>query len=46
MEIAVNIIKYLFVAAFAVEGILIVRAIVALAREKAQSVAVAAMPEE
>ena len=34
MEIAVNIIKYLFVAAFAVEGILIVRAIVALAREK------------
>lgn len=46
MDMFVSAIKYTFVVAFAVEAILIVRAIVALAREKAQVAAVVATPEE
>lgn len=46
MDVVVGVIKYSFVAAFAVEIVLIVRAIVTLAREKAQAAAVIAMPEE
>ena len=45
MEIVIPTVKYIFVAAFGVEIILILRALYQLAREKSQ-VAVAAAPEE
>lgn len=46
MEILISIIKYTFVAAFAVEIGLILRALVLLAREKASAAVVVATPEE
>lgn len=36
MEIAVALVKYTFIAALAVEGVLVLRALVRLAREKAR----------
>ncbi|WP_298405927.1 hypothetical protein [uncultured Chloroflexus sp.] len=46
MDIIPTVLKYIFVAAVAVEGILIVRAIITLAKEKAQAAAPAASVEE
>ncbi|MDZ4720487.1 MAG: hypothetical protein SH847_18690 [Roseiflexaceae bacterium] len=37
MELATSIIKYLFVIALGIEGLLIVRAVVNLARDKART---------
>ncbi|WP_322489489.1 hypothetical protein [Chloroflexus sp.] len=47
MDIIPTLLKYIFVAAVVVEGILIVRAIITLAKEKAQAdTAPAASAEE
>jgi hypothetical protein len=42
MEIALSVIKYAFVIALGVEGLLIARAIIGLAREKARAAQAAA----
>lgn len=46
MELIPTLLKYIFVAAVAVEGILIVRAIITLAKEKAQAAAAPAASAE
>ncbi|WP_172812321.1 hypothetical protein [Chloroflexus islandicus] len=46
MDIIPTLLKYIFVAAVAVEGILIVRAIITLAKEKAQAAAAPAASAE
>ncbi|WP_322510963.1 hypothetical protein [Chloroflexus sp.] len=46
MELIPTLLKYIFVAAVAVEGILIVRAIIALAKEKARAAATPAASAE
>ncbi len=46
MDIIPTVLKYIFVAAVAVEGILIVRAIITLAKEKAQAAAAPAASVE
>ncbi|WP_322494045.1 hypothetical protein [Chloroflexus sp.] len=46
MDIIPTVLKYIFVAAVAVEGMLIVRAIVTLAKEKAQAAAAPAASAE
>lgn len=46
MDIIPTVLKYIFVAAVVVEGILIVRAIITLAKEKAQAAAAPAASVE
>ncbi len=46
MDIVIPTVKYIFVAAFGVEILLIVRALYRLAREKAQAAPAAAPAEE
>jgi hypothetical protein len=46
METLVPIVKYIFVIAVAVEGALILRSLIALARDKAQGAAAPTQPVE
>lgn len=46
MEVIVSLIKYIFVIALAVEAMLILRALVNLAREKARPIAAPTAPAE
>jgi hypothetical protein len=46
MEVLVGILKYIFVVGAAVEGLLVVRSLVQLARDKARAAELPTMPSE